>query len=123
MSAVAFNPTLNTEISLSPTALEQLKKLTNSEDDILGVRLFISGGGCSGMTYGMTFIEEQTPFDCILEVDGLKLFVDSVALSFLEGVEIDYKTQGVNQNFVFKNVFASTGGAGTCGTCGAAGGC
>ena len=61
-------------------------------------------------------------YDCVLEQDGIKVFVDAVALSYLEGVEVDYQTQGANASFVFKNVFANTGGSGTCGACGAAGG-
>ena len=55
------------------------------EDDIAGVRIFINGGGCGGMTYGMTFIEEPTKYDSVLEQEGLNLYVDSIALSFLEG--------------------------------------
>jgi iron-sulfur cluster assembly accessory protein len=74
------------------------------------------------MTYGMTYADSATAFDSVLEMDDLKVFVDSVALSYLSGVEIDYKTEGLNSSFVFKNVFASTGGSGACGGCGGAGG-
>lgn len=123
MSTVEFASKLSNEITIEPAALEQLIKLTENEDDIAGVRVFINGGGCGGMTYGMTFIDEPSQYDCVLECDGLNLYIDSIALSFLEGMEIDYKTEGVNKNFVFRNVFASTGGAGTCGACGASGGC
>ena len=57
------------------------------------------------------------------EKDGLKLYVDAVALSYLSGVEIDYAQQGMGASFVFKNVFAATGGSGACSACGAGGGC
>jgi iron-sulfur cluster insertion protein len=122
MSDVQFKARLTDEIRISPEAIEQLIAITEKEDDINGVRIFVSGGGCGGMTYGMTFVEQANEFDCVLETNGMKLYVDAVALSFLEGVEIDFKTQGVNKSFVFKNVFANTGGAGTCGACGSAGG-
>lgn len=122
MSDVQFKTSLTDEIKVSPEALEQLIAITEKEDDINGVRIFVSGGGCGGMTYGMTFVEQANEFDCVLETNGMNIYVDAVALGFLEGVEIDFKTQGVNKSFVFKNVFANTGGAGTCGTCGAAGG-
>jgi iron-sulfur cluster insertion protein len=56
------------------------------------------------------------------EQDVNGVYVDAVALSYLEGVEIDFQTQGANRSFVFKNVFANSGGSGTCGSCGAAGG-
>jgi len=122
MSDVQFKTSLTDEIKVSPEAIEQLIAITEKEDDINGVRIFVSGGGCGGMTYGMTFVEQANEFDCVLETNGMNIYVDAVALGFLEGVEIDFKTQGVNKSFVFKNVFANTGGAGTCGACGAAGG-
>jgi iron-sulfur cluster assembly accessory protein len=122
MADVQFKSKLTDEIKVSPEALEQLLAITEKEADINGVRIFVSGGGCGGMTYGMTFVEQPNEFDCVLENDGLNIYVDAVALGFLEGVEIDFKTQGVNRSFVFKNVFANTGGAGTCSACGAAGG-
>jgi len=123
MAATEFISKLSNEITIESAALDQLIKLTENEDGIAGVRVFINGGGCNGMTYGMTFIEEPSKYDCVLECEGLNLYVDSIALSFLEGMEIDYKTEGVNKSFVFRNVFASTGGAGTCGACGSSGGC
>jgi iron-sulfur cluster insertion protein len=122
MSNMQFKTCLTDEIKVSPEAIEQLIAITEKEDDINGVRIFVSGGGCGGMTYGMTFVEQANEFDCVLETNGMNIYVDAVALGFLEGVEIDFKTQGVNKSFVFKNVFANTGGAGTCGACGAAGG-
>lgn len=117
-----FNTSLTNEISVSPDAVEQLIAITSSEEDINGIRIFVSGGGCGGMTYGMTFVDQPSPYDCILEKENLNIYIDSVALGFLEGVEIDYKTEGVNKSFVFKNVFANAGGSGACGACGAAGG-
>ena len=122
MSNVQFKTRLTDEIKVSPEAIEQLIAITEKEDDVNGVRIFVSGGGCGGMTYGMTFVEQANEFDCVLETNGMNIYVDAVALGFLEGVEIDFKTQGVNKSFVFKNVFANTGGAGTCGACGASGG-
>ncbi len=122
MSDVQFNKQLSDEIKVSEEAVKQLLALTESEEGVNGVRIFISGGGCGGMSYGMTFVEQPTEFDTTWEKDGLKVHVDAVALAYLEGVEIDYQTQGPNASFVFKNVFANTGGSGACGGCGAAGG-
>lgn len=116
-----FAKTLTNEIKVSPTAIKQLIAITSSEEDIKGVRIFVSGGGCGGMTYGLTFVDKPSPYDSVLENEGLNIYVDAVALSFLEGVEIDYKTEGLNTNFVFSNVFANSGGSGMCGGCGGAG--
>jgi iron-sulfur cluster insertion protein len=70
----------------------------------------------------MTFVESPTEFDTTFEKDGLKVHIDAVALGFLEGVEVDYQTEGASPSFVFKNVFANTDSGGSCGGCGSAGG-
>ena len=123
MSALPeYKSTITDEVNISASAHEKLVELLNSEDEVNGVRIFVSGGGCGGMTYGMTFSEAPTPFDSVLEQNGLNLYVDAVALNYLAGVEIDYVEQGMGASFVFKNVFAATGGSGSCSACGAAGG-
>lgn len=123
MSAMPeFNTTITDEVNVSPSALEKLVELLSSEEEVNGVRIFVSGGGCGGMTYGMTFSEAPTEFDSILEKDGLTMYVDSVAMAYLKGVEIDYVEQGMGASFVFRNVFAATGGTGACSACGASGG-
>ena len=121
-SAPAYKAEITDEVNVTPAAQEKLIELLNSEEDIAGVRIFVSGGGCGGMTYGMTFAEAPTPYDSVLEQDGVTIYVDAVALSYLAGVEIDYVQQGLGSSFVFKNVFAATGGTGACSACGAAGG-
>lgn len=125
MSVVEFNNQLTNEIQVSPEAMNQLAAIIDQETDASGIRIYVSGGGCGGMTYGMTLVEQPTRFDSVLETEKLNLYVDSVALGYLSGVEIDYKTEGLNQSFVFKNVFSQTGGSGACGGCGGAsgGGC
>lgn len=127
MSEVQFNNQLTDEVKVSPEALQQLIGIISQEEGASGIRIYVSGGGCGGMTYGMTLVDQPTEFDCVLEEDGLNLYVDTIALGYLEGVEIDFKTQGLNQSFVFKNVFANSGGSGACGGCGGAapagGGC
>ncbi|MGD8884927.1 MAG: iron-sulfur cluster assembly accessory protein [Gammaproteobacteria bacterium] len=123
MSSVpAYKEQLTDEINISPAAKEKLIELLESEEEINGVRIFVSGGGCGGMTYGMTFAEAPSQFDATYQDDKLNVYVDAVALNYLEGVEIDYVQQGLGSSFVFKNVFAATGGSGACSACGAAGG-
>jgi len=122
MSQVQFNSQLTDQIKVSDEAVKQLIALTENEDSVNGVRIFVSGGGCGGMSYGMTFVESPTAFDTTFEKDGLKVHIDAVALGFLEGVEVDYQTEGASPSFVFKNVFANTKSGGSCGGCGSAGG-
>jgi iron-sulfur cluster insertion protein len=124
MGAVAYQTEIaENEIKISPTAAEQLKNLLASiEEDIEGIRIFVSGGGCGGMTYGMTYAESIAPSDKILEGDGFKIMVDPVALGYLQGSDIDFVDNGMSKSFVFNNVFKSVGGSGGCAGCGG-GGC
>jgi iron-sulfur cluster insertion protein len=112
------------DVRLTPAAQEQIQGLLSQveDDDIEAVRVFVSGGGCGGMTYGMTFTDQRTPYDCVLDEGGVKIYVDPVALNYLRGVEIDYVDRPMGASFVFNNVFKSTGGSGTCKTCGSSGG-
>jgi len=119
----AFNSVITDEIAISATAQQQLMGLVQQEEDVLGLRIFVSGGGCDGMGYSMTFATEQFDHDAVLKQDDLNVYVDSVALQFLNGVEIDYQERRMGGgSFVFKNVYKAVGGAGTCGACGSAGG-
>ena len=122
MAENLFNTRLSDEIKISPAAVARLSSLIDDEEGVDGIRFYVSGEGCSGMSYAMTFVEKPNQYDCVLELGGMKMYVDPVALGFLEGVEIDHQTEGLNECFVFKNAFAKTGGSGTCGGCGGAGG-
>ncbi len=125
---MSANPTFNTtltedEVRLSDSAAAQMAQIVSSaEDNVEGIRVFVSGGGCSGMTYGMTYAEAALPTDKVYEGEGFKMLVDAVALGYLQGCDIDYVEQGLNASFVFNNVFQSVGGSGACGGCGSGGG-
>ena len=106
------------DIQLSPAAQATMAKLfAEADDHISAVRLFVSGGGCDGMAYGMTYAEAINDYDCTLEGEGFKIVVDPIALNYIQGCEIGFE----NDAFVFKNVFQSVGGSGTCGGCGGGG--
>ena len=123
-SETAFDRNIGSrEITLTPTASDQLARLLGEVDDdeIEAIRIYVAGGGCAGMTYGMTFTDRQTEFDRVLAGDGFNVYIDAVAMNYLSGAEIDYVTRETGATFVFNNVFQSTGGSGMCGGCGAAG--
>jgi len=128
MSQVAqteFSSELTDEdVSVTPAARAKMAELMAQvdSDEVEAIRVFVSGGGCSGMTYGMTFADARSEYDTVLTGDGYALYIDAVALNFLRGVEIDYVERRMGASFVFNNVFAATGGSGTCGGCGSAGG-
>ncbi len=111
----------DSEIRVTESAETKMSELINSTDEsIIGIRIYVSGGGCGGMNYGMTYAEAETEYDRVLEGEKIRLFTDVVALQYLNGAEIDYVDDGIQATFVFHNVFQSVGGSGACGGCGAA---
>lgn len=119
-----FDPELSeADLEVTQSAVDKLSEIiAQADDDIAGVRIYIGGGGCSGMSYGMTFTDTITEFDFTRTFEGVKILVDAVALNYLRGAQIDYIQEVGRERFVFNNVFANTGGSGTCGSCGSAGG-
>ena len=106
-----------------PAQLKMAELISDVGDkDIKGVRIFVNGGGCGGMSYGMTFADQIQDMDISREYPGFKIVVDAMAINYLRGADIDYISDAGNERFVFNNVFSATGGSGTCGTCGSAGG-
>jgi len=77
----------------------------------LKLRVFVSGGGCSGFQYGFTFDETINEDDTTMEKNGVKLLIDSMSYQYLVGAEIDYKEDLEGAQFVIKNPNATT----TCG--------
>ncbi len=93
-------------------AAAKVKSLIEEEgNDALMLRVFISGGGCSGFQYGFTFDESLTEGDTVVEKGGVKLLIDPMSFQYLVGGEIDY-TEGLEgAQFVIRNPNATT----TCG--------
>ena len=119
-----FTTSLNSnDIHITPAAADRFTALMADidDDELTAIRLFVMGGGCGGMTYGMTYAEAASPYDAELNGEGYRLLVDAVALNYLKGCTIDFAKQGLNESFVFQNVFQSVGGSGGCGGCAAAG--
>lgn len=112
------------DLTLTAAAREKMLELFNQveDDDLKAIRVFVSGGGCSGMGYGMTFTDTLSDYDCVRKEEGFDVYVDAVALNFLRGVEIDFVERPTGASFVFNNAFAITGGSGSCGGCGSSGG-
>jgi iron-sulfur cluster insertion protein len=96
----------------SQAAAIKVKDLIDEEEnDNLKLRVFISGGGCSGFQYGFTFDENITEGDTVVEKEGVKLLIDPMSYQYLVGAEIDY-TEGLEgAQFVIRNPNAQS----TCG--------
>ncbi len=96
----------------SEAAAVKVKELIDDEgNDALMLRVFISGGGCSGFQYGFTFDEEIGEGDTVVEKEGVKLLIDPMSFQYLTGAEIDYSEGMEGAQFVIRNPNAQT----TCG--------
>lgn len=123
MTAVNANMLSDQDLSLTAPAQAKMNELIGQvEENIEGVRVFASPGGCSGVNFGMTFTDQLTAEDNVREYDGFKLIVDSGTLQYLRGVEIDFVDAGNGDaRFVFNNLQPMGGGCSS-GGCGG-GGC
>ena len=91
-------------ITLSNNAAERIKEImANAEDNSIGVRIGVKSGGCAGMTYIMEYTKEANPNDELIEDKGVKVFIDSAAVMYLLGTEMDYKQEEMSSTFVFNN--------------------
>jgi len=94
------------------SAASKVKQLIAEEGNPnLKLRVFVTGGGCSGFQYGFTFDEEVQEGDTSVENDGVTVVVDPMSYQYLEGAEVDYKDSLEGSMFVINNPNATT----TCG--------
>jgi iron-sulfur cluster insertion protein len=109
MNAVTEMPA---PLVFTDSAADKVKQLIDEEGNTdLKLRVFVSGGGCSGFQYGFTFDEVTNEDDTVMQKNGVTLVIDAMSYQYLVGAEIDY-TQGVEgEQFVIKNPNATT----TCG--------
>jgi len=101
-----------TPIVFTDAAAKKVHELIQDEDNPdLMLRVFISGGGCSGFQYGFTFDEKTEEGDSSVENQGVTLVVDPMSVQYLMGAEIDYKEDLQGAQFIIRNPNATT----TCG--------
>ncbi len=106
-------PVVTSPLTLTAAAITKVHELLRQENDpAVGLRVFVAGGGCSGMQYGMTIDEEQEGDTRVVQ-DGITVFVDEMSLGYLTGSEVDYVDSLMGAGFVVNNPNAvSTCGCG-----------
>nr|CAI78476.1 hypothetical protein [uncultured beta proteobacterium] len=103
---------MESPLIFTESAASKVKSLIDEEGNPdLKLRVFVSGGGCSGFQYGFTFDETQNADDTVMVKNGVSLLVDSMSFQYLVGAEIDYSEGLEGAQFVIKNPNATT----TCG--------
>jgi iron-sulfur cluster insertion protein len=99
-------------ITITEQAVAKIKDIIAEENNPnIKLRVFVQGGGCSGMQYGFTLDEEQAEDDWDLDYKGVRVLVDSMSGGYLQGAEVDYKEDLHGSSFVIANPNAQT----TCG--------
>ncbi|MDO5652984.1 MAG: iron-sulfur cluster assembly protein IscA [Brachymonas sp.] len=90
-------------ITMTTAAAEHVQKALAKRGKGAGVRLGIKTTGCSGLAYNIEYVDEVAPEDQVLEMHGVKVFIDPKNLQYLEGTEMDYVRDGLNESFRFTN--------------------
>ena len=91
-------------ITLTDNAAIRIKEImSKDESKSIGVRVGVKSGGCAGMSYMMEYAKEAKKNEEVIEDKGVKVFIDSNAVMYLLGTEMDYKTDKFSSQFVFKN--------------------
>jgi len=98
-------------LSVTPKAAAQIRKALNRRGGGLGLRVAVKTSGCSGYAYALEFADAAAPEDARFESEGVNLIVDLKSLPMVDGTQLDWVREGLNEGFKFNNPNA----AGTCG--------
>ncbi|HSH01155.1 MAG TPA: iron-sulfur cluster insertion protein ErpA [Anaerolineae bacterium] len=104
-----------TPVNLTASAVDTVKNLLQQKNvPDHGLRVFVAGGGCSGMQYGMALEAEPRPYDHVIESNGVRIFIDPTSMMYLQDATIDYEDSIMGGGFKIDNPNAtSTCGCGT----------
>ena len=90
-------------ITLTNSAAERIKTFLTNRGKGYGLRLGVKTSGCSGMAYVLEFADEAQAEDVVIEDKGVRVLVDPKSLIYLDGTELDYTKEGLNEGFKFNN--------------------
>ena len=90
-------------ISLSESAAERVSRFLEGRGSGVGVRLGVKTSGCSGMAYVLEFVDDVNDDDVVFEDRGVKVIIDQKSMVYLDGTELDYGKEGLNEGFKFNN--------------------
>jgi iron-sulfur cluster assembly protein len=90
-------------ITLTQAAADRMSSFLANRGKGIGVRLGVKTSGCSGMAYVMEFVDDLNDDDSVFEERGVKVIIDPKSLLYLDGTEVDYGKEGLNEGFKFNN--------------------
>ncbi|OZI61230.1 iron-sulfur cluster assembly protein IscA [Bordetella genomosp. 11] len=90
-------------VTLTPQAANHISRYLQRRGKGVGLRLGVRTTGCSGMAYKLEYVDEPDVADQVFESHGVKVFVDPKSLAYIDGTELDYAREGLNEGFKFHN--------------------
>ncbi|MEQ4618252.1 MAG: iron-sulfur cluster assembly protein IscA [Corticimicrobacter sp.] len=90
-------------VTLTSRAAEHIGRYLQKRGKGIGLRVGVRTTGCSGMAYKLEYVDEVDSQDQMFESHGIKVFIDPKSLPYLEGTQLDYERQGLNEGFKFSN--------------------
>ena len=90
-------------ITLTPAAAQHVSRYLSRRGQGLGGRLGVTTTGCSGLAYKLEYVDEQQPEDLVFEDHGVKVLIDPKSLAYIDGTELDFVREGLNEGFKFNN--------------------
>ncbi len=90
-------------VTLSPAAAKHVTKYLSKRGKGVGVRLGVKTTGCSGLAYKLEYVDEVAPEDVLFETQGIKLMIDPKSMAYIDGTELDFVREGLNEGFKFNN--------------------
>ena len=90
-------------ITLTESAVKRIQEMLSKRENAVGLRIGVTESGCSGYSYALDFADAVTVDDVLVEQDGVSVVVAEASLSLLDGMELDFVKQGLNQSFKFNN--------------------
>jgi iron-sulfur cluster assembly protein len=90
-------------VTLSAAAIKHINRSLSKRGKGVGVRLGVKTTGCSGLAYKLEFVDDVLPEDVVFEVDGIKVIVDPKSMPYVDGTQLDFVREGLNEGFKFNN--------------------
>jgi len=90
-------------IKLTEAAVNRVREMVEKRNSGIGLRIGVTESGCSGYSYALDYAETLNDNDMVIEQDGVKVVIDETSMPLLDGIELDYVKQGLNQSFKFNN--------------------
>ena len=90
-------------ITITENAADHIRKFLTKRGKGEGIRIGVKTSGCSGMAYTLEFVDEIQPEDQVFEQDGVKVFIDPKSMVYLDGTQVDFAKEGLQEGFQFEN--------------------